>query len=1414
MNYLFEASWEVCNKVGGIHTVLKTKALEASREFGENYYLFGPWLQNQVEFKETQEPCFEKLRPVLEAKGLRCRFGRWLVPGEPKAILVDFQNYYDVNKVLYGYWRDFGVDSYAGRWDYMEPVLFSTACGEVMEVIHNTLMAEADSAVAHFHEWMMGGGLLYLRKNVPEIGLIFTTHATMLGRCMAGLGRAIHAEMESINSFEEAKTYGVSAKHHMESACAREADVFTTVSRVTAEEAVVILGRRPDRVVQNGFNIDEMPDYSQDRSEPEKHRLMLHTFARNFLQKEIPANSCLWVTSGRYEFHNKGYDIFLESLAQLDQQIRGNPDIPQIVALFLICAGHRGVQESAHRRIHGHQTWDSGVPAGLTTHHLHDEQNDPILKACQRLGLNNSAENKVNIIFSPAYLDGHDGIFDLPYETVLSACDLGVFASFYEPWGYTPLESIAHAVPTITTDLAGFGDWAAGVIPDQRHGVAIVPRKGQSRDGVISDLTRLLYQEATADAGEHTRMCVRARQLALQADWSIFYKGYSASYKDAAEIAHRRFESADAGAVKRWHHSESPTYRSFTVVSSRPKKIEGLYEIAQNLWWSWNPEARELFAEIDTELWVSSKCNPIQLLNQVPGELLEAKARDKGFLARYHQIYEAFQEYMNDHRSGVAESKSVNSEHPVAYFSMEYGFHESLPIYSGGLGVLSGDHLKSSSDLSLPLLAVGLFYRNGYFTQVIDADGNQKETYMQLDCSMMPVKKITDENGDDAIIEVKLPGRSVFAKCWVVHVGRVNLYLLDTDVQENEPDDRWLCSRLYGGDRRTRIKQEMIVGIGGVRLMRDVLKLDPSVWHMNEGHCAFLTLERIRNFMEKGLSFQEAREAVRASSCFTTHTPVPAGNETFDLEILGHYLRDYVTQEMKITWEQFLELGVDSTASGKQVFSMTVLALKLSSKSNAVARLHGRVSRGMWRHVWKTSALEEVPVFSITNGIHTQTWLSQPMRHLLEKHLGIQWGKNEDDPEIWKKVQQIPDEDLWNVRLQQKRRFVELIKTKVAEDYARRGENPKLIRDTVRGLSSKILTIGFARRFATYKRAQLFLRDFERIVRLVGNDDRPVQIVIAGKAHPADTVGKETIKQIVLASRSPEFKGRVIYLENYDMGIARLMTRGVDVWLNNPIRPLEASGTSGMKVCPNGGLNFSILDGWWDEAYQSDLGWKISSRVEYKNPEHQDEIDNLALLDTLEHQIIPLFYSQNEQGFSSSWMATVKNSMARLSPQFSTMRMLKEYWELSYLPTAERDQALLANDFHDVKALTAWKQTVASRFATVQISRVDVRGIRSDVLLEAGGKLEVDMYVYPGKMKPEELRAEFVMGVKGEDDNFADKPLAIAFDEVEYLPDSGQLHFHLKHTVEDSGNYIYAVRAVPVHKLLAYPQEMGLMCWG
>lgn len=1409
MNYLFEVSWQVCNKVGGVNTVIKTKAKEAVKEFQNRYMLFGPLLDENPEFQESKDNEHEELRNVLQSLNLNFKIGTWETEGNPLVVLVDYKNRYEVNKLLYSYWRDYGVDSYGCQWDYIEPALFGTTVGEaIVEIYKKLISPKKMKAILHCHEWRTGTTLLYVKKHLSEIATVFTTHSTTLGRCISGLGRDLFKELDRINPVDEAKTYGISPRHILETVVAKESDCFTTISGITALEAKKVLNKEPDFIIENALSFDTNKNFPLDKNERDEKRNFLLTFCRRFLKKDLPTNTKFFVTSGRYEFGNKGYDVFLEALGRVNENLL-NGSLPPVVALFLVSAGDKGVHENVRKRVKEEKITEGAV--GITTHRLYDEAHDPIVGACYKLGLKNAQENKVNIIFSPAFLDGVDGAFDRTYLDILAGADLGVFPSFYESWGYSPLESMSKMVPAITSDIAGIGEWASNL--KDHKGLFIIKRKGQDRGIVVQELSDVLMTIIKKSSGDLEVLREESYQLAKRADWNkVFYK-YVEAYNKALKEAEKRFDilGTDNSQVNTLAmRSSKPYYRSFTVVSDLPEEINKIYDLAYNLWWTWTPDARELFNMLGDDLWKETGCNPVKMLNILSPEKIAQKCKNQEFISLYKDVIAKFEAYMNDKASYVKYGDKLNNTNPISYFSMEYGFHECMPIYSGGLGVLSGDHLKSSSDINIPLIGVGLFYRETYFKQVINKDGYQQEEYEKQDCSMLPMKALLDENSNEARVSVMLPGRLLYLRIWIVNIGRIKLYLLDSDCEENEQTDRLLTARLYGGDRRMRIKQEIALGIGGIKLIRDVLKINPAVYHLNEGHCAFLVLERINSLMQQcGLSYQEAREAVKASTVFTTHTPVPAGNEVFEFDLLRHYLSYYV-QKLNITWEQFIELGCENHIGDTDKFSMTVFALKLTSKANAVAKLHGVVSRKMWQNVWKGMNEEDLPIFSITNGIHTQTWLSRNMRKLYDKYLHMNWGVDDDSLEVWSKVDDIPDEEFWNVKLEQKQKFIDRIKKKIRQDYERRGEEKNLIEATVNNLRSDVLTIGFARRFATYKRSDLFLRDWNRIVRILSDTQKPVQIIVAGKAHPADVAGKEIIQHIVTASRAMELKGRVVFLENYDMGVARLLTRGVDVWLNNPVRPHEASGTSGMKVCPNLGVNFSILDGWWDEGYSEDVGFKIDAGQDFNNRDYQDDMDNKVMLDVLENKIIPIYYDRNEKGYSKEWMKIAKNSVKKLSPYFSTQRMLKEYYDLSYEPTGERKYLLEQDSFKGLKEITEWKRQISNLFATVHILKISVDGITSD-LMPAGGKVVVSMKVDAGRLSKEELLAELLLIKKG--DSKEEQSIIKVFDFNKQNED-GTLEYFLNFDITESGNYSYAVRIMPYHKLLSSVKETGLVCWG
>ncbi|MCB0118007.1 MAG: alpha-glucan family phosphorylase [Anaerolineales bacterium] len=698
-----------------------------------------------------------------------------------------------------------------------------------------------------------------------------------------------------------------------------------------------------------------------------------------------------------------------------------------------------------------------------------------------------------------------------------------------------------------------------------------------------------------------------------------------------------------------------------------PKRIERLGELATNLWWSWHPEASRLFGRLDYDLWERLGHNPIRLLNEIERARLDQSAKDKEYLELYDDLFKRFDDYFKSKKTW---SQKTHSElkNPVAYFSMEYGLHETLPIYSGGLGVLSGDHLKEASDLGLPFVAVGFMYAQGYFSQRISEDGWQEAVNNPLTFEHLPVALVT-KDGKPVTISFDFPDRKLTAQIWEVRVGRIPLYLLDSNVEGNNDYDRLLTARLYWSDLDRRIMQEVLLGIGGVRALR-ALGYAPAVWHMNEGHASFLTLERIRELAAGGTSFADAAEKTRKQNVFTTHTPVPAGNDEFPLYLIDKYLANY-WGELGLTREEFVDVAKHTHPQG-DMYSMPVLALKLSGGSNGVSELHGEVSRDMWKFLWNDRDVKDVPIQHVTNGVHTRNWLGRRMNHLLEKHLGADWYDNLDDSSLMEKIDEIPDNELWAIHLHLKRKMAFYLKERVRDRWTHGGFHPVQVVASGVLINPYALTIGFARRFATYKRANLILSDVDRLLELINRPNMPVQIIFAGKAHPADDPGKQLIQKVYRTVKKAETGGRIVFVEDYDMNLARYLVQGVDVWMNTPRRPHEASGTSGMKAAINGVPNFSVLDGWWCEAFNGKNGWSIGEEKEFDSNEAQDAADAESLYQTLEHQIIPKFYDRDTKELPSAWVAFMKESMKTVIPQFSTRRMVKEYVEKFYIPALKK----------------------------------------------------------------------------------------------------------------------------------------------
>lgn len=847
------------------------------------------------------------------------------------------------------------------------------------------------------------------------------------------------------------------------------------------------------------------------------------------------------------------------------------------------------------------------------------------------------------------------------------------------------------------------------------------------------------------------------------------------------------------------------------VTANLPGELTRLRELSQDLRWSWDSECQALFRRMDPELWSETGHNPVELLGLISRERLEELEGDASFLAQLRRVCALRDEERA--REDTWFARSFGEQPPgtcIAYFSMEYGLTESLGTYSGGLGILSGDHLKSASDLGLPLVAVGLLYQEGYFQQYLNADGWQQETYPINDLANLPLTQMHDDQGRPLRVSVALPGRQLHAAIWRVQVGRVQLFLLDSNIPENRlPEDRNLTDQLYGGDRRTRIRQEILMGIGGIRAL-DALGLRPSICHMNEGHSAFLALERIRQMQhEHSLSFAQALEITRAGNIFTTHTPVPAGLERFEFDLIDEHFGDY-SRELGLSREEFLNLGRENVGD-HEMFSMPVLAMRLSSRTNGVSGLHAWVSRGMWQSLFPETPLDEVPIQSVTNGIHIESWISEEMAELLDHYLDPAWREEDGRAESWAAVEDIPGDELWRIHERSRRRLISFARERLHQQLLSRGFARSEADASSRVLNPRALTIGFARRFATYKRAALIFRDLPRLKRIVSDPQRPVQFIFAGKAHPQDDGGKELIRHIIHMAQDPELRPHVVFLQNYDMHIARQMVQGVDVWLNNPRRPQEASGTSGMKCIYNAGLNCSILDGWWDEGYAPELGWAIGNGEEYAPHEegHQDHVESQALYNILEKDVVPLFYERDEDNLPREWLRHVKASMRTLAPRFSSHRMLQEYCENFYLPALKRVQQMFGDNLQRGLEFSAWRARLEQFWHEIRVESLEF----SETQLVVGASFTVRARVHTGRFSPDDLRVQLYSGRLNTQRELG----AHAGDAVDMHPvgaeENGTRLFETSHAFGVGGERGLSVRVLPKHDLLPEQVYPGLITW-
>ncbi len=842
--------------------------------------------------------------------------------------------------------------------------------------------------------------------------------------------------------------------------------------------------------------------------------------------------------------------------------------------------------------------------------------------------------------------------------------------------------------------------------------------------------------------------------------------------------------------------------RVFTVVPTVPPALATLVDLAYNLRWTWDHQTAGLFRRLDPARWEATNHNPVLLLRSTDQARLDDAARDPGYRRELAGAAAELSAYLD------VDADELASKPRVAYFSAEFGLAECLPIYSGGLGVLSGDHLKSASDLNLNLTAISLFYKHGYFLQRLRPDGWQEEQYPENEPINLPVRPALDAAGQQIRLALAFPGRDVHVQVWRVQVGRISLFLLDADLDENTPADRAITSRLYGGDRDMRIRQELLLGIGGLRAL-DVLGRRPEVCHLNEGHSAFLTLERIRQLMgEQGLSFDEARALASSGMVFTTHTPVAAGHDAFEAGTIDYYLGDYY-RELGLSRSDFMSLGRLHPSDEAEPFSMTILALRLAARSNGVSMLHGHLSRRLWGGVWPGLAEEEVPTGSVTNGVHVKTWLAPDFDDLYENMKTLtEWnGSLESTPRV-KAIDDVPARDLWDRHERLRGELVHWVRARLASQLVRQNAGPSEMSRAVEALDPHALTIGFARRFADYKRATLLLREPERLLRLVNNPGRSVQFIFSGKAHPHDNGGKELLRQLVELSKRPEVLGRIIVVEEYDIGVARRMVQGVDVWLNTPRRPLEASGTSGMKAVANGALHVGTLDGWWDEAYRAGLGWAIGDRRPYDDPNYQDHLESISLYELLEREIVPMFYDRDAAGLPQAWIKSMRASMGGLTAVFSTDRMVSEYLSRFYEPAANDMRLLSADGLAPTRDVAAWVSKVQATWPSVQV--VSVAGLADTVA--AGTELHVEADIALGGLKPDEVDVHLAYGlIDGE--GVLSNPSLTLLEPSKAA--SSSLHSYAAKGVRSarSGRHGYAVRVTPRHPSLPMPYPLGLVRW-
>ncbi|MCL2246475.1 MAG: alpha-glucan family phosphorylase [Lentimicrobiaceae bacterium] len=1402
-DYVFETSWEVCNKVGGIYTVLSTKAFTAVQNYGNNYICIGPELskEDNSDFIEDLS-LFKNWREMAQSEGLRIRIGRWNISGNPIVILVDFTPFFEKkNEILTQFWLKYQLDSISGQWDYTEPALFGYAAGRVIESFYNYYCYATDKIIAHFHEWMTGTGILHLEEDVPQIATVFTTHATVLGRCIAGNLLPLYGMMENYNAQEFAQRFNVQSKYSLEYLSAKYADGFTTVSQITNRECTAFLAKPADVININGFENNFVPQSDEYTEKRAIARKKLREVAAALTGQEIAENSLFVVNSGRYEFRNKGIDLFIDGLTKLKEQHTNRP----VVAFIMVPAGTNGHRQELVENMKAETLRATPVLYDYCTHFLQDPDHDPIINHLKKNNLDNSPHTQVKVVFVPVYLDGKDAVFNLPYYDLLIGFDLSIFPSYYEPWGYTPLESIAFGIPAVTTTLAGFGIWVLDNFGNQKN-TYVIHRDDNNDDNVSSEIADAIYYYANLKDVEKEKHNTLAVEMAQKALWEHLFDNYLNVYDIAltkSELRYNKYQNKVSRIVMQVAQMKKtePCWAHVTVKTKFPEKLKKLETLAHNLWWSWNYEARELFEEIaGHEMWAAYQENPTHILQILPLVRMQEFSRNKQYIKKLDKVFEDFQSYMNV-------EKPVNKA-KIAYFSMEYGISNELKIFSGGLGMLAGDYLKEASDCNVNMMGIGLLYRHGYFKQQISPMGDQVSLYPSQSFSKLPITPVKDELGAFKTVSIALPGRTLYARIWRVDVGRIPLYLLDTDCELNQPQDRTITHTLYGGDIENRLKQEVLLGIGGIRML-NLLGENPDLYHLNEGHAAFITLERIKQYLQTyNMAFPAAVELVRASSLYTTHTPVPAGHDAFSEDLMRTYFANF-PERFHISWDAFMALGRKHIDNVNDKFSMSILACKLAQEINGVSKIHGRVSREMFLELYDGHFANELHIDFVTNGVHYPTWAHKKWQNYHHEILGNDFLAHQSNPDMWKKIEHADNAAIWNIKNELRAELLDEVKQLLEVQMMTRNESPELISNTTKSIKNDTLTIGFARRFATYKRAHLLFTNEERLAQIVNHPEHPVQFLFAGKAHPNDNAGQDLIKKIIAFSRMPQFIGKIIFLENYDMILAKKLISGCDVWLNTPTRPLEASGTSGEKAIMNGVLNFSVLDGWWAEGYVPEGGWAMSEEITYKDNDMQDQLDATVLYATIEDHIVRAFYTRNNKNVPEIWTKMMKENFAKISPHFTMKRQLEDYYGKFYNKLEQRTRMLTQNNEKNLYELLRWKEKILANWESIKVIEIQYNG-ENGTTFYLGERASVSVALRLGMLAPEDIKVEvcIVHNNNGNEELFDKRQFHFAKQE------NGITHYKCEVVPNYSGSWKCGIRIQPAHPMLPHDLDFNLVMWG